>query len=297
MKALSIELLTSLASMGRRQARWLAGDRSPFAATLKLTYRCNLVCLHCPWSQQQCDELSTEQWKDRIRELRCRGVSSFVLEGGEPTNREDLAELIDFTAQCGGRVTLSTNGTRDLTGLHPHRFLISVDGLPETHDRIRGPGSYEQLRHNAASAKGVRHALVTVSRLNRYEIPALMDPLIDVFDGFWFSFVYDYAGRDPIALGPGEIRKVGTEIEALAVRYPVVNVPYTLSRVGTRRACRPWLLTTVAPDGREIDGCMIDELEPGECDRCELSCHREVSDLVEPRAFAFHLRRFLRRGG
>lgn len=282
--------------MGRRQLRWLAGDRSPFVATLKLTYRCNLSCLHCPWSRQQSDELSTAQWRRRIGELRHRGVSSFVLEGGEPTLRDDLAELIDFTAGRGGRVILSTNGTRDLTGLRPHRFLLSVDGLPATHDRIRGPGAYERLRHNAASASGVKHALVTVSRLNRREIPALMEPLLDVLDGFWFSFAYDYAGRDPIALAPEEIREVGAQIESLRTRYPVVNIPYTLSQVGTRRACRPWLLTTVAPDGHETDGCMIEELEHGECQRCELSCHREVSDLVEPRAFAFHMRRFLRRG-
>jgi MoaA/NifB/PqqE/SkfB family radical SAM enzyme len=292
-----IEQLTSLASMGRRQLRWLAGDRSPFVATLKLTYRCNLSCIHCPWSRQHCDELSTEQWKDKIRQLRNRGVSSFVLEGGEPTSREDLVELIDFTARCGGRVILSTNGTRKLSGLRAHRFLISVDGLPATHDRIRGDGSYELMRRNAPSALGVKHALVTVSRLNRHEIPALMDPLLDVLDGFWFSFAYDYTGRDPIALGPEETREVGAQIAALATRYPVVNVPHTLSRVGTRRRCRPWLLTTVAPDGHETDGCLIEELEPGDCDRCELACHREVSDLMEPRAFAFHLRRFLRRGG
>jgi hypothetical protein len=52
---------------------------------------------------------------------------------------------------------------------------------------------------------------------------------------------------------------------------------------------------TQTPDGREVAGCMIGELEPEACDRCELSCHREVSDLIDPRAFGFHLRRFFRR--
>ena len=100
--------------MAFRQLRWLLGDRSPFVATLKLTYRCNLTCIHCPWSQRTSDELSTDEWKARIDELRSKGVENFIFEGGEPTLRDDLAELIDYTRGLGGKVVLSTNGTLDL---------------------------------------------------------------------------------------------------------------------------------------------------------------------------------------
>ena len=295
-----LDRLRYVSMVGLRQLRWLAGDRSPFVATIKLTYRCNLTCLHCPWSQRDCPELTTAQWLERIGSLRHRGVENFVFEGGEPTMRDDLAELVDCARQSsGGLVVVSTNGTRDLTGLRPDRFLVSVDGLPETHDRIRGPGAYEELKRNVARVELPVHALVTVSRLNRHEIPALMDPLRDVLDGFWFSFAYDYDGCESLALDQDEIRAVGKQLESLSGSHPIVNLPYTLSRVGTRRPCHPWLLVTLAPDGHEVDGCMVDELEPGDCDRCELSCHREVSDLVHPRAYAFLLRRYLgtRRGG
>jgi hypothetical protein len=139
------------------------------------------------------------------------------------------------------------------------------------------------------------HALVTVSKLNRHEIPELMEPLRDIFDGFWFSFAYDYEGRESLALDRDEIRAVGEQMGSLIGSYPIVNLPYTLSRVGLPRPCRPWLLVTLAPDGHEVSGCMIEELERGDCDRCELSCHREVSDLLHPRAYAFHLKRYLGR--
>jgi MoaA/NifB/PqqE/SkfB family radical SAM enzyme len=291
-----LDRLRYLGAMGLRQLRWLAGDRSPFVATIKLTYRCNLACLHCPWSQRESAELTGAQWCERIGELRRRGVENFVLEGGEPTLREDLAEIVECARDGGrGRVVVSTNGTRDLAGLRPDRFLVSVDGLPESHDRIRGRGSYERMRRNVAGLEPPVHALVTVSRLNRHEIPALMDPLLPVVDGFWYSFAYDYGACEPIALEPGEMREVASQLASLAGRYPILNLPATLSRVGTRRPCHPWLLITVTPDGREVPGCMVEELERGDCDRCELSCHREISDLLHPRAYAFHLKRYLGR--
>ena len=40
-------------------------------------------------------------------------------------------------------------------------------------------------------------------------------------------------------------------------------------------------------------GCVIGAREPMECDRCELACHREPSDLFDPRFVVDQLRTHL----
>ncbi len=285
--------LKSIPTLAVRQLRWMLGDHSPFIATLKLTYRCNLSCVHCAWSTEVCQEITTSEWKEKIRDLRRRGVVHFVLEGGEPTLRDDLEEIVEYAREVGGKVTLSTNGTRDLLGYNPHRFLVSVDGIEKTHNKIRGKAAYSKMVANLSGIEHRKDALVTISRLNREEIPALMEPLLDLFDGFWFSFVYDYAGRDPIGLSSQQVKQVAQELLGLTDRYPIINIPFSLSRVGTKRPCLHWLLTTVTPDGNEVGDCMIKALETYECERCELSCHREVSDIVNPRLYTYFLKRYL----
>src|SRR5258706_11225025 len=82
--------------LGRR-AKWLLGDRSPIVAYLKLTKRCNLDCYYCPWHTAPTDfvgEQETAVWTTHIDLLVDRGVQIFVLEGGEPTLRQDLPALI-----------------------------------------------------------------------------------------------------------------------------------------------------------------------------------------------------------
>ena len=245
------------AALAVRQTRWLAGDRSPFISTLKLTYRCNLRCRHCPWVDLECIEMDTEAWKAKMSELRRRGVRHFVLEGGEPTLRDDLVELIAHARAIGGVSTLSTNGTRDLSPYEPDRFLVSVDGLPETHDAIRGEGAFDRMIGRVRAVDGLKHSLTTLSRRNRTDIIPMMERLAGVIDGFWFSFLYDYGANQVEVLGPEEIRDVAAELLELTRDYPIINNVHSLSRVGTSRPCRPWLLVTMTPDGREVSECMV----------------------------------------
>src|SRR4030042_893767 len=133
-----LKQLLYLPYLAYRQARWLLGDRSPLGATCKLTTRCTLHCRHCPWTKHSLPDLSTERWLGLIDEVRRWGARHLVLEGGEPTLREDLPEIIGHARKRGMRTTLATSATRDLFAYLPDRFLVSVDGLPENHDRLRG---------------------------------------------------------------------------------------------------------------------------------------------------------------
>lgn len=287
------ERLAYLSYAAYRQARWLMGDRSPFGATLKLTTRCTLHCRHCPWTDHPEPDLPTARWKEIIAELEARGARHLVLEGGEPTLREDLQELIEFGQRRRLNVTVATNCTRSLEAFTPDRFLVSVDGMEETHDRLRGPGAFQRLLDFLPTAQAPRIALVSLSRINVHQLEDILADFTPRLEGFWFSFVYDYGTGEALGLSREEKQAAAARILARMAEYPIINKPSYLQRVGTERKCRDWLLYTVTADGRVHPGCMVEAVGACRCEECELACHREFSDLLEPRLYPYHLRRYL----
>jgi MoaA/NifB/PqqE/SkfB family radical SAM enzyme len=278
-----------------RMLGWLSGDRSPFVAALKVTTRCTLQCRHCPWTARPAEDLPLSRWNEIMADLARSGVLHLVIEGGEPTLRDDLEDLIRCGKRHGMRVTVATNAVRPLEAYSPDRFLVSVDGLQDAHDGLRGAGSFERLVKNLETARAPRVALVSIGRLNRDQIRGILDFFADRIEGFWFSFIYDYEKTEPLALSREEKRAVAREILGLMPRYRIVNTPSYLKRVGTTRACRPWMLTTVTADGLKQPGCMVEAVEPCRCDDCDLACHREISDFVEPRFWPGHFLAYLKK--
>lgn len=111
------------------------------------TQACNLTCQHCyasARSRPAPDELSTAEAIAFLDDLAHFGVPAVLLSGGEPLIRRDLMLLIAHGTSRGLRLTLSTNGTlidRRLTRALAEVGLtyvgISLDGIEETHDRVR----------------------------------------------------------------------------------------------------------------------------------------------------------------
>ena len=83
------------------------------AMTVDGRWNCNQKCVHCyAAGQEQASEaeLSTEDWKRIIDNCRSAGVTQLTFTGGEPTQRSDLFELIDYARWFVTRV--NTNGIR-----------------------------------------------------------------------------------------------------------------------------------------------------------------------------------------
>ncbi len=92
----------------------MTAELRPLALLCELTYRCNL---HCPYCYNPLDlhayrdELSTQQWRDALRQAADLGVVQAHLSGGEPTLRRDLAEIVGAASGCGLYTNLITQGT------------------------------------------------------------------------------------------------------------------------------------------------------------------------------------------
>ena len=83
------------------------------AMTKEGKWHCNQSCVHCYAAGQELSEeseLSTKDWKTIIDKLRDICVPQITFTGGEPTMREDLIELIDYSRWFVTRV--NTNGIK-----------------------------------------------------------------------------------------------------------------------------------------------------------------------------------------
>ncbi len=129
------------------------GLDAPICLTWELTYACNLQCVHCLSSSGQRDprELTTEQAKAVIDELRELQVFYVNIGGGEPMVRRDFFEIIEYSVNNGIGVKFSTNGAfidadtaRRLAALDYLDIQISLDGTDAaTNDAVRGEGSFD----------------------------------------------------------------------------------------------------------------------------------------------------------
>ena len=125
-------------------------------------WHCNQKCLHCYAAGQpmgETPELSTEQWKTALALLRKANIPQVTFTGGEPTLREDLAELVQAAAWFVTR--LNTNGrllTPELcAGLSEARrdsvpvTLYSAEG--NIHNQLVGTNGFND------TVQGIRHAV------------------------------------------------------------------------------------------------------------------------------------------
>lgn len=115
----------------------------PLRYNIHLTFKCNLNCPFCYVNKQvDCTELDTKFWLDFIDKVPPFSMISYT--GGEVTLMPDFKTLLKRSLEKA-RVTFLTNGTLmddeiiDII-IEQKLFLlgVSIDGLEEKHDKIRG---------------------------------------------------------------------------------------------------------------------------------------------------------------
>ena len=161
----------------------------PLVAELFLTENCNLRCISCAcWRERTRDELTTEEWKDVLRQLVDLRIHKVNFTGGEPLIRKDAVELMRYARDIGiRRMHLNTNAIRltdarraEVLDAGVRSFNVSVDGPDAaSHDYIRGrQGAFElTLRHlERLIAERERHRLkirmnFTVMKTNVAALP------------------------------------------------------------------------------------------------------------------------------
>ncbi len=288
--------------------RKLLGRDIPLLASFKLTYRCNLNCLPCPFHRRSAEEkasISRPEAMKALDELKRRGCRFVVFEGGEPLLWKDgsfeFPDLVTFAKRHFLRVAATTNGTVPLDA--PVDILwVSVDGLRNTHNRLRS-GSFDRIWSNLQSAKHPKIIVhFTLNRKNWKELPGLLDRLraVPSVRGVTVQLFYPYGrGEEDLLLAPGERRQALEEVIRLKEKgYPILNSARRLrAMIENRWVCRDSILANVDPDGTITQGCyarMRGEMRCGDCGFTPVAEASGALDLV-PGSILAGWRTFLRR--
>ncbi|MFH1744196.1 MAG: radical SAM protein [bacterium] len=177
-----------------------------------VTDRCNMRCDHCmfwrrvdsPGPELGCDEI--EKTAQSVPPLR-----TAALTGGEPFLRQDLWEIVRtfFQRNRTHHVQVDTNGLLldrmlevidRFADLSPGRYLtyqVSLDGLSETHDRLRRtPGSFERVLSSLKACREVQSKVpyfrvVVLTNVNRENVNEI-EPLAGLLSGMQIPHVYDF---------------------------------------------------------------------------------------------------------
>jgi radical SAM protein with 4Fe4S-binding SPASM domain len=137
----------------------------PQEVSLQLTYRCNLRCTHCyQWNEQgffrdfsaqkQKTELDLEVVEDVLR-TTAPVRSKLFLWGGEPLMHTKFDQVAKLLQKYPRTVNMCTNGLLfqrkldDLLAIGENlNLLVSLDGLGEDHEALRGRGTFKRTMEN-----------------------------------------------------------------------------------------------------------------------------------------------------
>lgn len=112
-------------------------------------WHCNQKCVHCYAAGQELaeeKELRTDAWKEIIDKIKAAGIPQITFTGGEPTMRDDLVELIDYSQWFVTR--LNTNGIKLTKALCAKLHKASLDSV-----QITFYSSDEEIHNELVGAK------------------------------------------------------------------------------------------------------------------------------------------------
>jgi len=124
---------------------------------LQITDACNLRCRHCYLGSGSGNELSVAQVRAALAEFEELQGLRVLITGGEPLMHRKFDEINEMLPDFFLRKVLFTNGLLLKNGvlktLKVDEIQISIDGMEQAHDSLRGKGTF------ARSMEAVRNAL------------------------------------------------------------------------------------------------------------------------------------------
>lgn len=205
----------------------------------EITRACRLACSHCAVGAQQRRnplELSTYEAYKTIDQIVALRPDELIITGGDPLERADIFQLIDYARRRGLHPALTVTPTPALTGAAIGklklnglaRLVISIDSSsPERHDAARGVsgqfGSALLAIRWARTAELPVEVNTLVTRRNMGDLPALAELLADVDVLRWnvYFLVPVGASRGVDMLTSDEIEGVFAKLYELGSTIPI----------------------------------------------------------------------------
>lgn len=169
-----------------------------FAFQWHITDECDQRCKHCYiFSEDNCKQLDSMNWEhmQTVIDNCCdmcemyNRLPYFYITGGDPILHPDFWKLlkllknknIPFTI-LGNPFHLNDEICKQLKEYGCQKYQLSLDGMRETHDWFRKPGSFDCTleKISCINNAGIRSVIMTtVSGTNRKEIPNIIDTVVN----------------------------------------------------------------------------------------------------------------------
>ena len=117
---------------------------------IQLTHRCNLKCLHCYLGKSKDIEMDFNLLKKILDEFEEINGIRVIFSGGEPFLYSKIYDLLEILENYSFRRVFLTNGTLIKEDLLKNidEIQISIDGFEDSHDFLRGKGTFEKIVEN-----------------------------------------------------------------------------------------------------------------------------------------------------
>ncbi|NVM52552.1 MAG: radical SAM protein [Candidatus Helarchaeota archaeon] len=241
LKRLALSYIEGIGTFGLRAPQVPAG---PIITLWSITEECNMDCTHCYFNRDSSAHImSFEEVCATIDQLYSAKNLVLGFSGGEPLLREDIFDIIQYASQKSMRVALASNGilitqqvAKRLKDSGAGYVQISIDGLEDIHDQIRGKGVFQK------AIAGIKHCIqaglyvsmdVVITKLNVHQIHRLIDLAktlnIQKFEVLDFVPSGKAAQQTHLALSPLQIEQFGIFLCTIWQKLIAENYPLTLS--------------------------------------------------------------------
>lgn len=168
-----------------------------FSFQWHITDECDQRCKHCYiFSEDNCKKLDQMTWKQMKETFYncldfCKvyhRLPYFYITGGDPILHPDFWKLLGLMKENGIPFTILGNpfhlndeNCRKMKEYGCEKYQLSLDGMRETHDWFRKPGSFDITLEKIDCIKkaGIRAVIMTtVSGTNIDEIPDIIDTVV-----------------------------------------------------------------------------------------------------------------------
>ena len=237
--------------------------------------------------------ISWDKAVNALIRLKMMGCLFVIFEGGEPLiwkdKNHDFNDLVLLAKRHFIAVGVTTNGTFPLD-VQTDMLWVSIDGLKQTHDLLRGNSfnkAVSNIRHSVHRKLLVHFTFNKINYMDFEDFTRFVSQIPQV-KGITVQFFYPYGqGEEDLSLGYNERRfAVDTIIRLKKEGLPILNSSSRLeAMIDNNWKCREWLLANVTPDGSILQGCYVKGRGIINCKACGFTPVAEASGAYN---FFFH---------
>lgn len=249
--------------------------KKPILGTIILTDYCNLACKHCAVNNINKIIYPYEDIVNEMRKMYSEGIRILFFCGGETllwnSEGKTLKDLIKKAKEIGFLlVNIVTNGTITLDIPEADVIFLSIDGLRETHDLIRGD-TFNTIMDNVKKANNSNICVyMAINNKNYKDLEGLCRLVKETANlkSISFNFHTPYKGTEALKLTIEEKHNcVATIKRMIREDYPIFNLYSALDYYLENKWDRPCYQCIVSENKKRYICGRCVEIE-GLCEEC-----------------------------